>query len=108
MPSKGWSITKSLGQRTCGSERLGLLGHRFRSLGRRNDNRWLCYYGSQQMIRELALEMRTAAIWAAFGLGLLFATRPVWSYLLLGSQLTLDELVSLRCFGTGLTGIGAL
>jgi len=48
---------------------------------------------------EMLREARTAAIWAAFGLGLVFATRPVWSYFIFGSSLTIDELLSLRCFG---------
>jgi hypothetical protein len=48
---------------------------------------------------EVLRELRTALIWAAFGLGLVFATRPVWSFLLLGPNLTLEDLLSLRCFG---------
>jgi hypothetical protein len=39
------------------------------------------------------------AIWAAFGLGAVLATRPVWSYLLFGFNPTLDDILSLRCFG---------
>ncbi len=46
---------------------------------------------------EIVREARTAAIWAAFGLGLVFATQPVWSYFLFGSNVTIDELLSLRC-----------
>jgi hypothetical protein len=48
---------------------------------------------------ETRRELRTAAIWAAFCLGLLFATRPVWSFLLFGLLITLEELLSLRCLG---------
>ncbi|ANK94047.1 hypothetical protein AMK01_PB00028 (plasmid) [Rhizobium sp. N6212] len=48
---------------------------------------------------EVLRELRTAIIWAAFGLGLVFATRPVWSFLLFGPNLTLEHLLSLRCFG---------
>ncbi|MCW1411852.1 hypothetical protein OLZ32_26895 [Rhizobium sp. 1AS11] len=48
---------------------------------------------------EMLRELRTAAIWAAFGLGLLFATRPVWSFLLFGPSITLEDLLSLRCLG---------
>lgn len=48
---------------------------------------------------DLLREVRTAMIWAAFGLGLLFATRPVWSLLLFGPNLDLEDLLSLRCFG---------
>ena len=50
---------------------------------------------------EVLRELRTATIWAAFGLGLVLATRPVWSYLLFGSVLRLEDLLSLRCFGLG-------
>ncbi|WP_200943799.1 MULTISPECIES: hypothetical protein [unclassified Rhizobium] len=48
---------------------------------------------------ETLREARTALIWAAFGLGLVFATRPVWSFLLFGPNFTLEDLLSLRCFG---------
>jgi len=48
---------------------------------------------------EMLREFRTAMIWADFGLGLVFATRPVWSFLLFGPALTLEDLLSLRCFG---------
>jgi hypothetical protein len=48
---------------------------------------------------EVLREVRAAMIWATFGLGLLFATRPVWSYLLFGSDLPLEDLLLLRCFG---------
>ncbi len=48
---------------------------------------------------EILREMRTALTWAAFGLGLVFATRPVWSFLLFSRNLTLEDLLSLRCFG---------
>ncbi|WP_200950885.1 hypothetical protein [Rhizobium sp. Root1220] len=48
---------------------------------------------------EMLRELRTALIWAGFGLGLVFATRPVWSFLLFGFNPTLDDLLSLRCFG---------
>jgi hypothetical protein len=48
---------------------------------------------------EVLRELRTAVIWAAFGLGLVLATRPVWSSLLFGPNLTLEDLFSLRCFG---------
>ena len=48
---------------------------------------------------EVLRELRTAMIWAAFGLGLVLATRPVWSFLLFGPNLTLEDLLSLRCFG---------
>ncbi|EJC71202.1 hypothetical protein [Rhizobium leguminosarum] len=48
---------------------------------------------------ELLRELRTAVIWVTFGLGLLFATRPVWSFLLLGPSITLEDLLSLRCLG---------
>ncbi len=48
---------------------------------------------------EILREIRTAAIWTAFGLGLVFATRPVWSFLVFGPSLTLEDVLSLRCFG---------
>jgi hypothetical protein len=48
---------------------------------------------------EMLREVRTAVIWAAFGLGLFFAMRPVWSILLFGPNLDLEDLLSLRCFG---------
>jgi hypothetical protein len=48
---------------------------------------------------DLLRELRTAAIWAAFGLGVFFATRPIWSYLLFGPDLTFDDLLFPRCFG---------
>lgn len=48
---------------------------------------------------EMLREVRTAMIWAAFALGLVFATRPVWSYLLFGPNFDLEDLVSLRCIG---------
>jgi hypothetical protein len=48
---------------------------------------------------EALHELRTAMIWAAFCLGLVFATRPVWSLLLFGPTLTPEDLLSLRCFG---------
>ena len=48
---------------------------------------------------EMLREFRTAIIWAAFGLGLVLATRPVWSFLLFGPNLDLEDLLSLRCFG---------
>jgi len=48
---------------------------------------------------EMLRELRTAIIWAAFGLGFVFATQPIWSFLLFGPALTLDDLLSLRCFG---------
>jgi hypothetical protein len=48
---------------------------------------------------EMLREVRTTMIWAAFALGLVFATRPVWSYLLFGPSLTLEDLLSLRCLG---------
>jgi hypothetical protein len=48
---------------------------------------------------EMLSEVRTALIWAAFGLGLGFATRPVWSFLLLGPNLDFEDLLTLRCFG---------
>lgn len=47
---------------------------------------------------EVLRELRTAMIWAAFGLGLVLATRPVWSFLLFGPDYTLEDLLSLRCF----------
>ncbi|MBY3348456.1 hypothetical protein [Rhizobium laguerreae] len=48
---------------------------------------------------DVLRELRTAVIWAAFGLGIVFATRPVWSYLVFGLDPTLDDILSLRCFG---------
>jgi hypothetical protein len=48
---------------------------------------------------EILRELRTALIWAAFGLGLVFATRPVWSFLLFDPSPTLEGLLSLRCLG---------
>jgi hypothetical protein len=48
---------------------------------------------------EVLRELRTGMIWGAFGLGLVLATRPVWSFLLFGPNLTLEDLLSLRCFG---------
>lgn len=49
---------------------------------------------------EMLRELRTAVIWVTFGLGLLFATRPVWSFLLFGGPLIPPEdLLSLRCLG---------
>jgi hypothetical protein len=48
---------------------------------------------------EMLREARTALIWAAFGLGLVFATRPVWSFLLFGPNLDIEDLLSLRCLG---------
>ncbi len=48
---------------------------------------------------DMLREVRTAMIWAAFGLGLLLATRPVWSYLLFGPDLTHEDLLLPRCFG---------
>lgn len=48
---------------------------------------------------EMLRELRTAVIWSAFGLGLFFATRPVWSFLLFGPGFTFDDLLSLRCLG---------
>jgi hypothetical protein len=50
-------------------------------------------------VAELLHELRTAMIWAAFGLGLVFATRPVWSFLLFGSSITFEDLLLLRCLG---------
>jgi hypothetical protein len=52
------------------------------------------------MMAEMMREIRTAVIWAAFGLGLFWATLPVWSYLLFGPGLTLADLLSLRCLGS--------
>lgn len=48
---------------------------------------------------EMLREVRTALIWDAFGLGLVLATRPVWSVLLFGPNLALEDLLLLRCFG---------
>jgi len=48
---------------------------------------------------EVFHELRTAVIWIAFGVSLVFATRPVWSYLMFGSSVTLDDILALRCFG---------
>ncbi len=48
---------------------------------------------------EMLREASTAMIWAAFALGLVFATRPVWSFLFLGANFTFEDLLSLRCFG---------
>jgi hypothetical protein len=48
---------------------------------------------------EVLRELRTAMIWAAFGLGLVYATRPVWSSLLFGTNLMLEDLLLLRCLG---------
>jgi hypothetical protein len=48
---------------------------------------------------ELMREIQTAVIWTAFGLGLFWATQPVWSYFVFGPGLTLDEFLSLRCLG---------
>jgi len=48
---------------------------------------------------ELLRELRTAVIWAAFGLALLVATQPVWSYLLFGFNLTIGEILSMSCLG---------
>jgi hypothetical protein len=41
------------------------------------------------------------AIWCGFGFGtlLIFATRPVWAPILFGYEPTIDELLSVRCFG---------
>jgi hypothetical protein len=35
--------------------------------------------------------------WAGFGLAALWATKPVWSYLIFGFNPTLDDLLSIRC-----------
>ncbi len=40
-----------------------------------------------------------ALIWCGFAVMVIFATRPVWSRLLFGYEPTLDDLLSLRCFG---------
>jgi hypothetical protein len=48
---------------------------------------------------EMLRDVRIAMIWAAFGLGLVFATRPVWSFVLFGANFTLEDLLSLRCVG---------
>ncbi|EPE96618.1 hypothetical protein [Rhizobium grahamii] len=47
---------------------------------------------------EALRELRTAAIWIAFGLGLVLGTQPVWAYFLFGASLTPDDVLSLRCF----------
>jgi hypothetical protein len=48
---------------------------------------------------DLWRKMRDVLIWIAFGVGIVFATRPVWASLLFGPQLTLDDILLLRCFG---------
>jgi hypothetical protein len=48
---------------------------------------------------DLLRELRTAAIWTAFAMGVLFATWPLWSYLAFGLDPTLDDVLTLRCFG---------
>lgn len=40
-----------------------------------------------------------ALIWCIFGLLAVLATKPVWSRLLFGYEPTIDDLLSLRCFG---------
>ncbi len=44
-------------------------------------------------------EALTASIWASFGLGVLAATRPVWSHLLFTETVSLADQLSLRCLG---------
>ncbi|WP_190233670.1 hypothetical protein [Rhizobium sp. R339] len=48
---------------------------------------------------SLLREFRAAAIWAAFALGFLFATQPVWGSLLFGVQISAEDYLSIRCFG---------
>jgi hypothetical protein len=40
-----------------------------------------------------------ALIWLGFAVMLMLATKPVWGRLIFGYQPTLEELLSLRCFG---------
>lgn len=47
----------------------------------------------------LLKELVTASIWAAFGLGVLFATRPVWSQLLFAKMGALTDQLAIRCPG---------
>lgn len=44
--------------------------------------------------------LRTALPWLGFGLALLLATEPVWKLPLLGYNPTLDDLLTIRCFGS--------
>jgi hypothetical protein len=52
---------------------------------------------------EMLREVRTAMIWAAFGLGLFFATRPVWSFLLFGRNLSLRPAFTAQLGPAGMT-----
>ena len=49
--------------------------------------------------KALLKELVTASIWAAFGLGVLFATRPVWSQLLFAETGALTDQLAIRCLG---------
>jgi len=39
-----------------------------------------------------------AAIWAAFAIALVLATKPAWGYFVFGYEPTIADLLSLRCF----------
>lgn len=47
----------------------------------------------------LLKEALTASIWACFGLGVLAATRSVWSHFLFAETVSLADQLSLRCLG---------
>jgi len=47
------------------------------------------------------LAIRTVLPWLLLGLGLVFATEPVWRLLLLGFHPSLDALLEIRCFPVG-------
>ena len=43
--------------------------------------------------------LRSVVPWVLFGFALVLATEPAWQILLMGFSPTLDDLLSVRCFG---------